>query len=219
MGKSLSHASHKISKKEKQQLNTLIKASRPKVYITDCSTFKELVQEVTGNGSSTTSLMIGFPLVQVQTDVSTDFETKSEQISSYGSDESLFTFNSTGIQTHTASFEPKRVEACPLIQAEVLQWNHPETRTEVSISPEATADSSELCYVPVLNEEFDQVLNQICLEDVVLEDSMASHTLDHLWAYQNLESLLFDVEPNDPHINCHAQIEQDFSIYNYELSG
>lgn len=41
----------KISKHEKkQQLNSLIKILRPKVYITDTSNFKNLVQELTGNG-------------------------------------------------------------------------------------------------------------------------------------------------------------------------
>lgn len=41
----------KISKHEKKrQLNNLIKIQRPKVYITDSSDFKNLVQQLTGNG-------------------------------------------------------------------------------------------------------------------------------------------------------------------------
>lgn len=42
-------------KKNKQQLNSLIKVLKPKVYITDSSSFKSLVQELTGNGSSSST--------------------------------------------------------------------------------------------------------------------------------------------------------------------
>ncbi|KAK2997611.1 hypothetical protein RJ639_025910 [Escallonia herrerae] len=41
----------RISKNEKKQLNSLIRVLRPKVYITDSSSFKGLVQELTGNGN------------------------------------------------------------------------------------------------------------------------------------------------------------------------
>ncbi|XVF31770.1 hypothetical protein REPUB_Repub17cG0020900 [Reevesia pubescens] len=43
----------KISKtSDKKQLNSLIKVLRPKVYITDSSSFKTLVQHLTGNGAT-----------------------------------------------------------------------------------------------------------------------------------------------------------------------
>ncbi|OIT37590.1 hypothetical protein A4A49_54851 [Nicotiana attenuata] len=58
--------SHKIISKNnnhihdnKKQLNNLIKFLKPKVYITNSSNFKNLVQELTGNGSS--SPMISSP--------------------------------------------------------------------------------------------------------------------------------------------------------------
>ncbi|KAJ4850455.1 hypothetical protein Tsubulata_030397 [Turnera subulata] len=51
MGKKI----HKICKNEKQQFNDLIQVLRPKVFITDSSNFKRLVQELTGNESSTPS--------------------------------------------------------------------------------------------------------------------------------------------------------------------
>lgn len=56
MGKKVNHrvASTKTSKNEKQ-LHSLIKAMRPKVYITDSSSFKQLVQELTGYQSQTTA--------------------------------------------------------------------------------------------------------------------------------------------------------------------
>jgi hypothetical protein len=50
MGKRVSQASTKISKNEKNPLNSFIKVLRPEVYITDISSFKRLVHELTGNG-------------------------------------------------------------------------------------------------------------------------------------------------------------------------
>ncbi|CAI9089019.1 OLC1v1023504C1 [Oldenlandia corymbosa var. corymbosa] len=54
MGKKLISqiASTKISKNEKKNLNSLIKILKPKVYITDASNFKRLVQDLTGNRDS-----------------------------------------------------------------------------------------------------------------------------------------------------------------------
>lgn len=58
MGKKLSPqlASLKVSKNNKKQPNTnLIKILKPKVYIINSSSFKGLVQELTGNGSPISS--------------------------------------------------------------------------------------------------------------------------------------------------------------------
>lgn len=56
-------ASFKVTKKNnhesnnnKKHLNNLINVLRPKVYITDSSNFKRLVQELTGNGSSSSTM-------------------------------------------------------------------------------------------------------------------------------------------------------------------
>ncbi|XWS30922.1 hypothetical protein CRYUN_Cryun23aG0032800 [Craigia yunnanensis] len=55
MGKKVNQlASTKASKNEKQ-LHSLIKALRPKVYITDSSSFKQLVQKLTDYRSQTTA--------------------------------------------------------------------------------------------------------------------------------------------------------------------
>lgn len=75
--KSSSQASMKIPKHEKkQQIHSLIKILRPKVYITDSSNFKNLVQELTGNGNSPVSSpppsisaaspSTGLPLIDIQ---------------------------------------------------------------------------------------------------------------------------------------------------------
>ena len=46
----------KTCKDDEKQINSLLKAIRPKVYITDSSSFKRLVQELTGNGRYAMSL-------------------------------------------------------------------------------------------------------------------------------------------------------------------
>nr|KYP52248.1 hypothetical protein KK1_025852 [Cajanus cajan] len=176
MGRKVSQESLKISKNDhqKHQFNSLIKVLRPKVYITDSSSFKKLVQELTGNGSPTT--------------------------------------------LSPPPLEPNMVECFHHLVGTETQKD-PETSPDeyVSIiSPEETTNNSpELCYDALMNEEFNQVCNQLCLDDLAFHDSLTNQSIDHLLAYQNLESLLLDVEPN-PFYNCY---EQDVSIYDYELSG
>lgn len=171
MGRKISQASPKISKDEpqKHQFKSLIKVLRPKVYITDSSSFKKLVQELTGNGSPTT--------------------------------------------LSPPPLEPNMVQSCPFIGTE--SHGDPETSCDdVSVSPDA--NSPEL-YDALMNEEFNQVCNQLSLDGLAFQESVAN--IDHLLAYQNFESLLFDVEQN-PLYSCYEQMVQpDVSIYDYELSG
>ncbi|EEF46111.1 conserved hypothetical protein [Ricinus communis] len=58
MGKKLGQlASSEVSNNnDKKQFNNWIKVLRPKVYITDTSSFKKLVQELTGNGTAVSKL-------------------------------------------------------------------------------------------------------------------------------------------------------------------
>ncbi|KAJ4851264.1 hypothetical protein Tsubulata_019953 [Turnera subulata] len=46
---------HQICKNESRQFDSLIRVLRPKVFITDSSNFRKLVQELTGNGSPISS--------------------------------------------------------------------------------------------------------------------------------------------------------------------
>ncbi|KAK7276753.1 hypothetical protein RIF29_17899 [Crotalaria pallida] len=208
MSKKLNQASLKISKKnnEKQEFNSLIKVLRPKVYITDSSSFKKLVQELTGNTTTKTTTTL------------------------------------TTTSTPTPPLEPKMVESfTTLIEPDdddevLIMDHHPETSVEVSLSNETTTTTTssshhESCYnnaLMMMDNEFNQVCNQICLEDIFLQDSSVANQplLDHnLWAYQNLESLLFDDDDDDdelnPFFNCYEQIIEpaEVSIYDYELSG
>ncbi|XVF71209.1 hypothetical protein PTKIN_Ptkin12aG0017700 [Pterospermum kingtungense] len=76
MGKKvLSQVQAKISKKnngEKKQINSLIKVLRPKVYITDSSSFKSLVQDLTGNGSNPRASQLLPQIVDRVVDVEND---------------------------------------------------------------------------------------------------------------------------------------------------
>ena len=54
----ISKSKPKLEDNSKKQLNKLIKVLRPKVYITDSSSFKRLVQELTGNGNNYNNIAI-----------------------------------------------------------------------------------------------------------------------------------------------------------------
>lgn len=184
MGKKLNQASYKISKDiihEKQNFNNLIKVLKPKVYITDNSSFKKLVQELTGNGNFSKTL------------------------------------------------EQKNVENCNIIGTEFQRDPEIESNSfNSSISNEETRSNSshtcELSFDALLNEEFNQVCNELCLDESSLffHDSLANYqplNHDQFLEFQNIESLLFDVEQNSIYNFC-EQIEMpDVSIYDYELSG
>jgi hypothetical protein len=184
MGKKVSQTSVKISKKEKKEFNSLIRLLRPKVYITDCSTFKTLVQDLTGNGSSNISI------------------------------------------TTSSSSHPQQQHKVPVVDVEEYQVE-PERRTSVEVSTDTSFDSSEFCNQEVFMN--DQELNQLCYQMYsddttttnILEGSSPS-TADQLVdmsPFQDLESWLLGSEPFDPFNNGYGQFDQDFSIYDYELSG
>ncbi|KAL5077629.1 hypothetical protein RYX36_016613 [Vicia faba] len=163
---------------EKQYFNNLIKVLKPKVYITNSSRFKKLVQELTGNGDSNT-------LSPQTLEVSNVVE------------------NCNIIETETTSFDNS-------VSTEGTSYNNSCQTSEFS------------CDDQLLNEEFNQVCNQLCLDDESLffQDFMVNQPLDELMAFQNVESLLFDVELPNPFYNYCEEIEvPDVSIYDYELSG
>ncbi|KAJ7965069.1 VQ motif containing protein [Quillaja saponaria] len=171
MGKKVSPESVKISKNEKHQFNSLINILKPKVYITDSSSFKRLVQELTGNNSTTAS------------------------------------------PTPVPFSEKEVVEIVSVEEVEDQRENIETNSVEVS-----TDDSSKLCYNEFMNEGLNQVWHQMCVDDTTLEDSITNNPVDHLFTYQELESLLLDVEPY-PFYNSCAYMGQEVSIYDYELAG
>ncbi|CAK8567768.1 unnamed protein product [Lathyrus sativus] len=165
----------KVIVQEKQNFNNLIKVLKPKVYITNSSCFKKLVQELTGNADS----------------------------------------NSLSPQTLEVS---KVVENCNIIETETTSFDNSVSTEGTSYNSSQTSGFS--CDDRVLNEEFNQVCNQLCLdnESLFFQDFMVNQPLDELMAFQNVESLLFDVELPNPFYNYCQEIEgTDVSIYDYEL--
>lgn len=166
---------------EKQYFNNLIKVLKPKVYITNSSCFKKLVQELTGNGDSNS-------LSPQTLEVSNVVENCNIQM---------------GHETETTSFDTSG-------STEGTSYNNSSQTSEFS------------CDDQLLNEEFNQVCNQLCLDDESLffQDFMVNQPLNELMAFQNVESLLFDVELPNPFYNYCEEIQvADVSIYDYELSG
>ncbi|WJX37870.1 hypothetical protein P8452_25591 [Trifolium repens] len=122
---------------------------------------------------------------------------------------------------------PKVVENNCNVFVESPSFENSSFSTEATTSTTNSSNTSEFSYDALLNEEFNQVCNQLCLdndddESLFFQDSMANYyqPLDELLAFQNVESLLFDVELPNPFYNYCEEIEvQDVSIYDYELSG
>lgn len=197
MGKKVSQTSLKISKKEKKEFNSLIRLLRPKVYITDSSSFKRLVQDLTGNGASNPN-------------------------------------------TSSSSLHPQKKhnlvdeEQIPVVHIIDDQDREDQGDTEgsldASIDTSTLDDSSELCnQVFMSDQEFNQLCYQIYSDDTTTttttknyEGSTADQLLvDDMLPFQDLESWLLDTDhPYDPFFNNgFAQIDQQVSIYDYELSG
>ncbi|CAL5202061.1 unnamed protein product [Lathyrus oleraceus] len=115
------------------------------------------------------------------------------------------------------------VENCNIIETETTSFDFDNSDSTEGTSYNNSSQTSEFSSEDqLLNEEFNQVCNQLCLDDESLffQDFMVNQPLDELMAFQNVESLLFDVELPNPFYNYCAEIEvADVSIYDYELSG
>ncbi|OAY26900.1 hypothetical protein MANES_16G083700v8 [Manihot esculenta] len=108
MGKKQSKASSKISNNEKKQLNSWIKVLRPKVYITDSSSFKSLVQELTGNETTTTTTTMTTTISKPQT-VEGKLRVTTTSIEDHGDSESSLETSST----FDSSESPNQVLSLP----------------------------------------------------------------------------------------------------------
>lgn len=192
MGKKVGQASLEVSKNERQLLS-LIKVLRPKVYITDSSSFKRLVQELTGNGSSITSPPTIEPDVQLANVPVIDIKDQEDPESS--------------IEASFASLEYSS-ELCHQVSLseELNQVSNPiylydSTFEDSAVNFDSTFQDSAVNY------------------DSTFQDSTVNYGVD-LFAYNDLDSWLLDMEPF-PFYNDHAQIDEEVSIYDYdyEFSG
>lgn len=192
MGKKVRQASLKVSKNERQ-LQSLIKVLRPKVYITDSSSFKRLVQELTGNGSSITSPPTIEPDVQLANVPVIDITDQEDPENS--------------IEASFASLEYSS-ELCHQVSLseELNQVSNP-----IYLDDSAFEDSAV---------NYDSTFQDSAVNyDSTFQDSTVNYGVD-LLAYNDLDSWLLDMEPFHFY-NDHAQIDQEVSIhdYDYEFSG
>ncbi|XVE72357.1 hypothetical protein DITRI_Ditri11bG0033000 [Diplodiscus trichospermus] len=193
MGKKiLSQVQVKISKTEKkQQLNSLIKMLRPKVYITDSSSFKTLVQDLTGNGSC----------------------------SSRGDSSQLLLPSSPS--PSSSSSLPQIVEkVVPVIDVEDDHGN-PENSMDDS-SLDASVESFQVCcnHSALSAEEINQGYVPLLFDDTNSSEYIFMDHQEDPLAYGDLQALLFDnIDEQYPSFNVYSQIQQEISVYDYELSG
>ncbi|CAN6573898.1 unnamed protein product [Malus baccata var. baccata] len=194
MGKKVSQqtASLKISKKENKEFNSLIRLLRPKVYITDSSSFKRLVQDLTGNGAS------------------------------------------NPITTSSSLLHPQKKHRPPVEEEkEIPVVVDIEPEGSVDVSTDTSFNSSELCSQVFINDqEFKQLCYQIFADDHTTTTTSTSEgsaeeqlLVDDMLPFQDLEQWLnldtvYDQPNHDPFSHYgYAQIDQQVSIYDYELSG
>lgn len=186
MGKKISKNPH-----EKKQLNSLIKVLRPKVYITDSSSFKNLVQELTGSGNTTTSTTVSSP--------------------------------------PDLSYNPDQITVDEISTIHIEDDVHVHAR-ELESSLEASSDASteysfELYNQQVLFPEdlerryYSQIYQQGESNVTSSEFLLMNQQEEELLSYGDLESLLVDVEPYPLYNTTCNQIQQEVSIFDYELTG
>ncbi|XVF81679.1 hypothetical protein PTKIN_Ptkin15bG0174600 [Pterospermum kingtungense] len=175
---------------EKKQLNSaLMKVLRPKVYITDSSSFKSLVQQLTGNGTS-----------------------PSSSPSSSSSSSSL----------------PQIVENLVPVDVDVEliddhgRHGNPESSMETSSFDESVEACNQLAFMS--SEEINQAYRPMRFEETITSsENLFMNILQHdqvSLANGDIQTLLQQLDDDDDDsFNLYSQIEQELSIYDYELSG
>lgn len=195
------------SNKNKKDLNSWIKVLRPKVYITDSSRFRSLVQELTGNGSSsslpnppttTTTKSPPLPMKPQMVEIQDDYYHQVEPESS------------TDVTLDVSVDDSSDDQCLYSSHHQLLLTTHDDHHQDRH------------------HDDKHQVNSQITsLDNTSLEDWTATNQiqdLDLLDYHGSVESWLVDVDDHLLHpcsfYNGYVQsTEQEVSIYDYELSG
>ncbi|KAI3410278.1 Lipase_3 domain-containing protein [Psidium guajava] len=205
MGKNivtLNQASLKISKHQKrhqqqqQQFNSLIKVLRPRVYITDTSCFKKLVQELTGNGTSEHDddhLLVRRESLKKAITVPQIEDHRRRRRRHQGDDSS-----NRYLSNHTSS---------PLSSSD-------------GVSNRQVLDETYFFEEELMTLEH-STSNSNPMFDSLSTSAGSVHSKSPSFSCEDLESWLLDMEmlPAAPFCNGLAQLEPEVSIYDYELSG
>lgn len=193
MVKKVNRASLKISKNDSnKQVNSLIQVLRPKVYITDCSNFKRLVQELTGNDSSI-----------VPSPPSPTAQHQQLQL-----DDHLENIYVPVINVEDDHGEPQSSMEAAISSDASLDSSDDELFSNICLTEGLFTDLAENQHMHSLNHNttnFD-----------------ASYTMEQWadWlACLDVESWLLDIDQPYPKFDGFAQNIQEVSVYDYELSG
>ncbi|KAK1566443.1 hypothetical protein Q3G72_000020 [Acer saccharum] len=180
---------------KKQQLNHLIKVLRPKVYITDTSNFKSLVQQLTGNINATSSSSLSLPPSSQsspldRTEVVLHVE---DDHHIHGGDHQLpqqSNTNCSAEEANSSSFE-----------ASVDNDHSFDQLCDINVNVLSSLEAENGCRVQ--------------LNEISSSSSMNEQYSSWDWlAYQEIESWLLD----DVHVDRHRHNYQpEVSVYDYEL--
>ncbi|KAF3951969.1 hypothetical protein CMV_022425 [Castanea mollissima] len=214
MGKKVRQASLEVSKNERQ-LQSLIKVLRPKVYITDSSSFKSLVQELTGNGSSITSPPTIEPDVQLANVPVIDIKDQEDPESSIEASFASLEYSSELCHQVSLNEELNQVSNPIYLDDSTFEdsaVNYDSTFQDSAVNYDSTFQDSAVNYDSTFQ---DSTVNY----DSTFQDSTVNYGVD-LLAYNDHDSWPLDME-SSPFYNDHAQIDQEVSIYDYdyEFSG
>ncbi|KAK0590763.1 hypothetical protein LWI29_031367 [Acer saccharum] len=212
---------------EKKQFNSMINVLRPKVYITDSSTFKSLVQQLTGLNAAAaidhddriSSSSSSSPLPSPETQL-LDHDHDHHKVSiididhpdDHYTDESNSCIEATTSSDYASvdSFHHEHItSSCNMQQ--------PVSYTEEVKQLSAYNDHDQMYYEYQLDHEHD------IISEFILMNQQHQHQHQQqergFWDNYDVESWLLDMEPS-PNISyngCYSQIQQEVSIYDYEL--
>ncbi|KAF8043499.1 hypothetical protein BT93_A1728 [Corymbia citriodora subsp. variegata] len=221
MGKNmatLSRASLKISKHPKkhqqqqqqqqqqqkqQQFNSLIKVQRPKVYITNTSCFKQLVQTLTGNGTSEHDDCLLLHHAS-STKVITAPEVQDHHHHPHREgDGSLARYlsNQTSSDRYLSNQTSSSVSSDGVSNRQIFDETY-FFEKELMILEHSTSNSDPMV-------------------DSLSPSAASVYSKSLSFSYEDLESWLRDMEmtPATPSCNSLPRSEPEVSIYDYELSG
>ncbi|OMO95889.1 VQ motif-containing protein [Corchorus capsularis] len=198
-------------KKEQQQLNSLIEVLRPKVFITDCSSFKTLVQHLTGNGTSSSSSQVSHELLPSPPSSSTSSPQTQIVPAVIDVDQDHIDHHAAGNVNPESSMETYSFDASVDESFQVCNSNH-----YLGLNGDYQILNQAYDYDPLPFQDTNSTENDHFLMDINVDQQEVGNSL---MAYGDFESLLLDEQILYPSLNVYSQIQQEVSIYDYELSG
>ncbi|WCJ44532.1 hypothetical protein M5689_025194 [Euphorbia peplus] len=199
-------SSSRICKNEKKQFNSLIEVLRPKVYITNVSNFKTLVQELTGNNtslssssSSITNTVSSLPcsrlqvIEQIPVSICESEDNDESIFANMSLDTSFDSLNSLINEEIPTTFSTLPYSSSITTVVSSLPYSKSQVSEQIMSLDNMSMNSFNSWNKEVnLRGEIDQSWNQI-YEDVTTFDSSMKQQMDFPTA-EEMEMLLLDME-------------------------